>query len=44
MQLEQRLTQLGLQLPPPPPAQGNYVAGVITGNLLFMSGCGPRQT
>ena len=43
MQLEQRLTQLGLQLPPPPPAAGNYVAGVISGNLLFMSGCGPRK-
>ena len=35
MQLEQRLAQLGLQLPPPPPAAGNYVAGVISGNLLF---------
>lgn len=43
MQLEQRLAQLGLQLPPPPPAAGNYVAGVISGNLLFMSGCGPRK-
>ena len=44
MQVEQRLTQLGLQLPAPPPAAGNYVAGVISGNLLFMSGCGPRRT
>ena len=43
MQVEQRIAQLGLQLPPPPPAAGNYVAGVISGNLLFMSGCGPRR-
>jgi len=39
----QRLKELGLELPPPPPAAGNYVAGVVTGNLLFMSGCGPRR-
>jgi enamine deaminase RidA (YjgF/YER057c/UK114 family) len=44
MQVEQRITELGLELPPPPPAAGNYVAGVITGNLLFMSGCGPRRS
>lgn len=43
MTIEQRLAQLGLQLPPPPPPIGNYVPGVITGNLLFMSGCGPRD-
>ena len=43
MQVEQRLKELGLQLPPPPPPAGNYVPGVITGNLLFMSGCGPRR-
>lgn len=43
MQAEQRLTQLGIQLPPPPPPAGNYVPGVISGNLLFMSGCGPRK-
>jgi enamine deaminase RidA (YjgF/YER057c/UK114 family) len=41
--VEQRLKELGLQLPPPPLPIGNYVAGVITGNLLFMSGCGPRS-
>mgnify|MGYP005806343171 CR=1 FL=1 len=43
MQIEQRIKELGLQLPPPPPAAGNYVSGVISGNLLFMSGCGPRS-
>jgi enamine deaminase RidA (YjgF/YER057c/UK114 family) len=43
MQLEQRLKELGLELPPPPPPAGNYVPGVVSGNLLFMSGCGPRR-
>ena len=40
---EQRVKELGLDLPPPPGAAGNYVAGVQTGNLLFLSGCGPRR-
>lgn len=43
MPMEQRLKELGLELPPPPPPAGNYVPGVISGNLLFMSGCGPRR-
>jgi len=43
MSIEQRITELGLQLPPVPKPIGNYVAGVITGNLLFMSGIGPRR-
>jgi len=43
MPVEQRLKELGLELPPPPPPAGNYVPGVISGNLLFMSGCGPRR-
>lgn len=42
MSIEQRLLELGLQLPPVPRPIGNYVAGVITGPLLFMSGIGPR--
>ena len=41
MSIEQRLTELGLQLPPVPKPIGNYVAGVQVGNLLFMSGIGP---
>ena len=44
MQVEQRIAQLGLEVPAPPPPVGNYVAGVVTGNLLFMSGCGPRRS
>ena len=43
MSIEKRLTELGLQLPPVPKPIGNYVAGVAVGNLLFMSGIGPRR-
>jgi hypothetical protein len=43
MSIEQRLEALGLQLPPVPKPIGNYVAGVTVGNLLFMSGIGPRR-
>jgi len=35
---EDRLTSLGLVLPPLPPAAGNYVGYVLTGNLLVISG------
>ena len=43
MSAEQRIKQLGLELPPVPKPVGNYVGGVRVGNLLFMSGCGPRR-
>lgn len=43
MSAEQRVKELALELPVPPKAAGNYVAGVQTGNLLFLSGCGPRR-
>jgi enamine deaminase RidA (YjgF/YER057c/UK114 family) len=43
MGAEQRVKELGLDLPPVPKPVGNYVGGVRTGNLLFMSGCGPRR-
>ena len=43
MSIEARLKELGIELPDPPPPAGNYVAGVRVGDLLFMSGCGPRQ-
>lgn len=42
MSVEQRLRELSIELPPPGKAAGNYVTGVRVGNLLFMSGCGPR--
>ena len=43
MSAEQRVKELGLDLPPPPRSAGNYVAGVQTGNLLFLSGCVPQR-
>jgi enamine deaminase RidA (YjgF/YER057c/UK114 family) len=43
MTAEQRVKDLGLDLPPPPQSAGNYVAGVQTGNLLFLSGCVPKR-
>ena len=44
MSIDQRLNELGIVLPPAPEPAGNYVGGVQVGNLLFMSGCGPRKT
>jgi enamine deaminase RidA (YjgF/YER057c/UK114 family) len=43
MNAEQRVKELSLDLPSPPKAAGNYVAGVQTGNLLFLSGCVPQR-
>jgi enamine deaminase RidA (YjgF/YER057c/UK114 family) len=42
MSAEARLKELGLQLPPPPKPQGNYVPYRIGGGLLFLAGVGPR--
>ncbi|MGE0714449.1 MAG: RidA family protein [Alphaproteobacteria bacterium] len=41
MQIEKRLAELGITLPPVPKAAGNYVHAVRTGNLLFLAGKGP---
>jgi enamine deaminase RidA (YjgF/YER057c/UK114 family) len=38
---EQRLTELGFELPPPPTPFGAYVEAVKIGNLLFLSGMLP---
>lgn len=38
MSLEQRLEELGLELPPVTPPRFNFVAAVRSGNLLFVSG------
>ena len=40
---EEALSVLGLELPEPPPAVGNYVGAVRVGNLLFVSGHGPFE-
>ncbi len=41
MGAEARIKELGLTLPNPPKPMGNYVPGVLSGNLLFLSGHGP---
>jgi len=40
---EQRLRELGIELPPPPRPVGAYVPAVRTGNLLFTAGHTPRR-
>lgn len=40
---EERLAELGLSLPAPRPAAGNYVSCVRTGNLIFTSGQGTNE-
>jgi enamine deaminase RidA (YjgF/YER057c/UK114 family) len=42
-QVEQRLAELGIELPDVPEAIANYVGAVRTGNLVFLSGRGPRK-
>ncbi|TAN17511.1 MAG: RidA family protein [Chitinophagaceae bacterium] len=41
--IEQKLQQLGLRLPPAPPAGGVYHPVVRQGNLIYVSGQGPFQ-
>lgn len=41
MRVEQRLQELGIELPEPVNPLANYVRWVQTGNLLFISGTGP---
>ena len=41
MTIDQRLEELGIELPPVPAPAGNYVHAVRTGNLLFLAGKGP---
>jgi enamine deaminase RidA (YjgF/YER057c/UK114 family) len=41
MGAEQRLVELGIELPEPVQPIGSYVRWVQTGNLLFVSGTGP---
>jgi enamine deaminase RidA (YjgF/YER057c/UK114 family) len=43
MNVEAKLAQMGLTLPPPGPPAGNYIGAVRVGNLLFVSGHGPRR-
>ena len=43
MSATERLAALGLVLPPAPAPLGNYVPFRLAGNLLFLSGVGPRH-
>ena len=43
MGLEERLKQLGLELPSSAKPMANYVPAVRTGNLVFLSGHGPLE-
>ncbi len=43
MKAEQRLKELGIELPTPPAPVANYVRWVRAGNLLFVSGHGPSR-
>lgn len=40
---EQRLAELGYELPAPNPAVGTYVGAVTVGNIVFVSGHGPYR-
>lgn len=40
-QPEDRITELGLRLPPPPQPVGVYKPALVVGNLLYVSGHGP---
>ena len=44
MSVEQRLKELGITLPPAGGPLGNYVPARRVGNLLYLSGNGPRRT
>ncbi|MEH6525430.1 MAG: RidA family protein [Sneathiella sp.] len=43
MSIDAKLVELNISLPRAPSPIGNYIGGVVTGNLLFMSGVGPRK-
>ncbi|MGN6133853.1 MAG: RidA family protein [Aureliella sp.] len=44
MSAEQRLAQLGLELPPAPKPVGVYKPIVVVGNLAYLSGHGPLKS
>ena len=44
MSAEATLKSLGIELPKPPTPVGSYVGAVQTGNLVYISGQGPRQS
>lgn len=44
MNTEKHMQEIGIELPAIPEPAGNYVHCVRTGNLLFLSGKGPRSS
>lgn len=42
--VDQKLAELGIELPDSPTPMANYVPAVRSGNLLFLSGQGPRTS
>jgi enamine deaminase RidA (YjgF/YER057c/UK114 family) len=42
MKVEQKLKEMGIELPEAATPMANYVSAVCTGNLVFLSGHGPR--
>lgn len=41
-QIEDKLHQMGYELPDPPTPLANYIPGYRAGNIVFLSGVGPR--
>jgi len=44
MDIENKLSQLGLELPPPPSPAGVYIGAKVTGNLAYSAGQGPFRS
>mgnify|MGYP001317033117 CR=1 FL=1 len=44
MNAEDTLKELGIELGDPIALVGNYIGAVTVGNLVFLSGHGPRET
>ena len=42
-QVEDKLKEMGLELTEGPPPMANYIPGYRAGNLVFLSGVGPRD-
>jgi enamine deaminase RidA (YjgF/YER057c/UK114 family) len=42
MDIEHRLQELGIELPPPPQPVGNYIGAVQAGDLVFLGGVSNR--
>lgn len=43
-QVEEMLKEMGHALPAPPQPMANYIPGYRAGNLVFLSGAGPRSS